>query len=91
MATTRELTLKFNHENDETSSIKFGNLSNAATESLKAKIKAINNGEIEYDGATREVAYQRALFNKSGSPATKIAEASLVVETTSRVYTQGQD
>lgn len=90
MATTRELTLKFNHENDETSTLKFGNISTSITDTLKSRIKAINSGTIDYDG-NKTVAYQRSLLNKSGSPATKIAEASLVVETTTRVYTQGQE
>lgn len=89
--TTRELTIKFNHVNGDTSTIKFGNLSVAGTQTLKAKLKLINTGSISVDGVTKTINYQPYLLSKAGSPAVNIDSATLTRTTTDRVYTQGQE
>lgn len=91
MATTKELTLKFDHQNGDTSSLKFSDLSNAGMQPLKTRIKAINTGTLTIDGVEKTVNYQPYLLSKSGSPATRISAASLTITETTRVYVQGQD
>lgn len=91
MAITKELTLKFDHQNGDTSSIKFSDISEAGMQPLKQRIKAINTGTVTIDGTEKTVNYQPYLLSKSGSPATRISAASLTVTETTRVYTQGQE
>lgn len=89
--TTKELTLKFDHQNGDTSSLKFGNISDAGMYTLKAGVKAINTGKITIDNEEKTVNYQPYLLSKAGSPATRISAASLTETTTDRVYVQGQE
>lgn len=91
MAIVRELSLKINHQNSESSTLKFSPLSEDGILYVKPRIKAINTGTIEHNGQTLTVNYQPYLLTKSGSAAIDIAAATITVTETTRLYIQGQE